>query len=254
MKMITLISDWTLHEPYVAMLKGQLYSHFPNVNILDITHSVEIANVNQTAFILRNAYRSFPQGTVHFVLTGASSFLLSQPIVLAMDGHYFIGEDTGVFSLLSYGIPNIEVREIVGEGGDFLQKMILLAEYCFDESWREHTQEYALPMKIPFTASYIESQNVIAGHIAYIDAYNNVLTNIPISLFEEKVHDGRFTATVGTLTITHLHRTYESDTEPYFVPNCLGVMEIASYKSRLSILAKWQKDTAVDIRCYRIDS
>ena len=68
---------------------------------------------------MRNAYRSFPQGTVHFVLTGASSFLLSQPIVLAMDGHYFIGEDTGVFSLLSYGIPNIEVREFVGEGGDF---------------------------------------------------------------------------------------------------------------------------------------
>lgn len=95
---------------------------------------------------------------------------------------------------------------------------------------------------------------MIAGHVIYIDAYNNVLTNIPVSLFEEKVHDGRFTAKIGTLVITHLHRTYESDPEPYLIPNSLGVMEIATYKSRVSILAKWQKDTSVDIYCYCINS
>lgn len=254
MKVITLTSDWTLQEPYVGMLKGQLLSRFPDGNVVDITHTIEIGNVNQTAFLLRNAFRAFPEGTVHFMLTGASSFLLLQPVVLYLDGHFFIGEDNGVFSLLSYGISGGVVRQYKGEETDFLQKMMQLAGWCFDGSWQEHTSDYTLQTRIPFNANYIESQNVISGHIIYIDAYNNVLTNIPVSLFEEKVHDGRFTAKIDTLTITHLHRTYEEDTEPYLLPNSLGVMEIATYKSRVSILAKWQKDTAVDIFCYRINN
>ena len=254
MKVITLTSDWTLQEPYVGMLKGQLLSHFPDANVVDVTHSIEIGNVNQTAFLLRNAFRSFPAGTVHFVLTGASAYLLAQPVALFIDGHFFIGEDTGVFSLLSYGIPDGIVRQYVGDDGNFLQKMMQLAAWCFEGTWQEHTVEYSLQMRIPFTANFIETQNMISGHIIYIDAYNNVLTNIPVSLFEEKVRDGRFTARIDTLTITHLHRTYEADTEPYLIPNSLGVMEIATFKSRVSILAKWQKDTSVDIYCYRINS
>ena len=236
------------------MLKGRLLSSIPDGNVVDITHSVEIGNVNQTAFLLRNSFRSFPEGSIHFVLTGASAFLLAQPVVMSMEGHYFIGEDTGVFSLLSYGTPDCVARQYAGEDGDFLQKMIRLAGWCIDGTWQQHTSEYTLQLRIPFTANFIESQNMISGHITYIDAYNNVLTNIPVSLFEERVRDGRFTAKIDTFTITHLHRTYEPDTEPYLIPNSLGVMEIATYKSRVSILAKWQKDTSVDIYCYRINS
>lgn len=254
MKVITLTSDWTLQEPYVGMFKGQLLSVIPDANMVDITHSVEIGNVNQTAFLLRSAFRSFSEGTVHFILTGASVFLMAQPVVLFVNGHFFVGEDTGVFSLLSYDFPGGVARQYAGEEVDFFQKMIRLASWCFDGTWQEHTSEYVPQMRIPFTANFIESQNMISGHIIYIDAYNNVLTNIPVSLFEEKVHDGRFTAKIDTLTLTHLHRTYEADTEPYLVPNSLGVMEIATYRGRVSILAKWQKDTAVDIYCYRLNS
>lgn len=254
MKLITLTSDWTLQEPYVAMLKGRLFSAIADAQVIDHTHSIEIGNVNQTAFLLRHSYSSFPAGTVHLVLTGATSFLLANPVVVMADGHFFVGEDNGVFSLLTYGIPDVEVRQYEGESGNFLEKVIRLAGWCLDGIWREHTEEYKLQLRIPFTASFVESQNMISGHIAYIDAYSNVLTNIPVALFEEKVHDGRFTARIETLTITHYHRTYEADTEPYLVPNCLGVIEIAAYRGRISILAKWQKDTSVEIFCYRLSN
>jgi hypothetical protein len=236
------------------MLKGQLFSHFSDLNVVDITHSVELANTNQTAFLLKNSFRSFPEGTIHFVLTGVSRFLLTQPVVMQIDGHYFIGDDNGVFALIANGIPDVVTRQYTGDTGDFLEKMISLAESCFDGRWQELTEPYQFQVRIPFSATYIESQNMISGHITYIDAYNNVLTNIPISLFEERVHDGNFFAKVGNLTITNYHRTYETDPEPYLVPNCLGVLEIASYRSRISILAKWQKDTSVDIFCYRHNS
>ncbi len=253
MKLITLTSDWTLQEPYVAMLKGRLFSALPDVHVIDHTHSIEIGNVNQTAFLLRHSYASFPEGSVHLVLTGATSFLLANPVVVVADGHYFVGEDNGVFSLLTYGMSEVEVRQYEGEG-DFLEKVIRMAGWCLDGSWKEHTTKFKLQLRIPFTATYVESQNMISGHIAYIDAYSNVLTNIPVSLFEEKVRDGRFTARIETLTVTHYHRTYEADTEPYLVPNCLGVMEIAAYRGRISILAKWQKDTSVEIFCYRLSN
>lgn len=253
MKLITLTSDWTLQEPYVAMLKGRLFSALPDVHVIDHTHSIEIGNVNQTAFLLRHSYASFPEGSVHLVLTGATSFLLANPVVVVADGHYFVGEDNGVFSLLTYGMSEVEVRQYEGEG-DFFEKVIRMAGWCLDGSWKEHTTEFKLQLRIPFTATYVESQNMISGHIAYIDAYSNVLTNIPVSLFEEKVRDGRFTARIETLTVTHYHRTYEADTEPYLVPNCLGVMEIAAYRGRISILAKWQKDTSVEIFCYRLSN
>ena len=223
------------------------------MHVIDHTHSIEIGNVNQTAFLLRHSYASFPEGSVHLVLTGATSFLLANPVVVVADGHYFVGEDNGVFSLLTYGMSDVEVRQYEGEG-DFLEKVIRLAGWCLDGSWKEHTTEFKLQLRIPFTATYVESQNMISGHIAYIDTYSNVLTNIPVSLFEEKVRDGRFTARIETLTVTHYHRTYEADTEPYLVPNCLGVMEIAAYRGRISILAKWQKDTSVEIFCYRLSN
>ena len=235
------------------MLKGRLFSALPDVHVIDHTHSIEIGNVNQTAFLLRHSYASFPEGSVHLVLTGATSFLLANPVVVVADGHYFVGEDNGVFSLLTYGMSEVEVRQYEGEG-DFFEKVIRMAGWCLDGSWKEHTTEFKLQLRIPFTATYVESQNMISGHIAYIDAYSNVLTNIPVSLFEEKVRDGRFTARIETLTVTHYHRTYEADTEPYLVPNCLGVMEIAAYRGRISILAKWQKDTSVEIFCYRLSN
>lgn len=254
MKLITLISDWTTHEPYVAMFKGRIYAQLQDVNVVDITHTIEIANVNQTAFILRNSFSSFPEGTVHLVLTNASRYLLSSPVVICLDGHFFIGDDDGIFALLSYEKQNVVSRIFSAGTGDYLQKMIQLAGYCINGNWQEHTEEYVFKKRIPFVAEYIESQNMISGHIAYIDSYSNVLTNIPVSLFEEKVHNGIFTARVDSLSITHLHSTYEQDTEPYLVPNCLGVMEIAAYRGRVSILAKWQKDTSVDIYCYRLNS
>ena len=82
MKNITLISNWKLRDPYVAMFKGQLWKAIPDANIIDITHAVDGFSVEQTAFILKNSYKSFPEQTLHIILTGTTMSHTSMPVMV----------------------------------------------------------------------------------------------------------------------------------------------------------------------------
>ncbi len=252
MNFITLISDWNLQDPYVSQFKGLLYSSLNNLMVIDVTHDVPLCNVNETAFLLSHSFASFPIGTVHIILTGATSNLEANPVVVSMNGHYFVGHDSGVFSLMFRDLTQLEfVRIYESDQSNFLAKLVELASFCLAGNVAEHTNDYSLKIRIPFDAQYIPSSNRISGHVAHIDANGNVLTNIPFALFNEKVTDNRFTAIVGSHTITRFHKHYVEDVEPYLTPNSLGVIEITAYHGRLSILSKWQRDAEVEILCYR---
>lgn len=67
MAVITLTSDYGLKDHYVAALKGALYREIGSPEIVDVTHQIEAFNLTETAFILRNAYHHFPEGTIHVV-------------------------------------------------------------------------------------------------------------------------------------------------------------------------------------------
>ena len=51
---ITLISDWRLRDPYVAMFKGALLSESPEANLLDITHYVDVFNLKVDDMFFRD--------------------------------------------------------------------------------------------------------------------------------------------------------------------------------------------------------
>jgi len=250
MNYITLISDWHSCEPYLSMLKGRIYSRLSDVIIMDITHEIEMRNINQTAFLLRCTYPSFPEGTIHLILTGISYSLPSNPVVVQCGNHYFIGEDSGIFSLLFYDQENIKmVRQYQGNETNFLEKMVSLLASCVQGNVEERTIPYEYIRKLPFTAEYLPNKKMIVGHVLYIDSQNNILTNIPTDLFMRYVKIEKFSASVGNLTVSHFHSTYQNDSEPYFIPNSLGVMEITIFAGRISILSKWQKDSSIEIYC-----
>ena len=250
MNHITLISDWQLSEPYVAMLKGRIISQIPDVQFFDLTHTIDVLNVNKTAFLLKSAYSSFPEGTVHLILTGVSDSLPQNPLVMQLNGHYFIGIDNGILPLMFPDEIDGNIREFTLEEGGLLSKMISLARICLFESWETKTELYPNPKrKLPFSADYFQNRNLLNGMVVYIDDQSNVLTNIPVEMFRKYVNLNNFKARIGTTVVTKFHEKYVEDDEPYFLPNSLGVMEIAVYSGRLAILARWQKDTSVEIEC-----
>ena len=67
MAIITLTTDLGDKDIYQAALKGSILKLLPTASIVDITHNVAAFNVQQAAFILKNSFHYFPDGTVHLI-------------------------------------------------------------------------------------------------------------------------------------------------------------------------------------------
>src|SRR5690606_26800813 len=111
MAIITLTTDLGCKDCYQAALKGSLLSLLPEVNIVDLTQNIAAFNIPQAAFVLKKAFPYFPKGTFH--LTGLESVYNENTRYLALSyqGHYFVGSDNGIFSLLFENEPE-EIVEL----------------------------------------------------------------------------------------------------------------------------------------------
>lgn len=252
-QIITLLSDWRLRDPYVSMLKGTLYGSFPDAHILDITHYVDKFNVLQTALLMQSGYSSFPEGSIHLMLTNMSLNSTFAPVLLYHDGHYFIGEDNGVFHLMFGQFCPIKGMQLSDNQGNALAQMISLIKAIEEGTLEQKTKEYVsfkrMFVELPDYSADIQQ---IEGHIVYVDAFNNAITDIPVAMFEKAVGNHSFTATIeskGTWTITKHYSQYPvSEEEMVLCDNALGLIEIASYQSDVAILADLEPGDKVIIK------
>lgn len=257
MKSITLISDWKLRDPYIAMFKGKIVSLIPDAQIFDITHAISLYAIDQTAFILQNSYQSFPEGSLHVMLTGTSFSDGNEPIMASVENHSFLGNDNGIFSILFGSQKEIQGFQYQRKKGTnevpFLDKLIQMIKWFFDGEIELQTKPYS-SFKRLFTRqiSYNEKEKVIIGHIAYIDTCCNAVTNIPTSLFIEKNISGKFTTKISSspyLNITKWYNFYNhKEQEPYLVSSRLGHIEITMYQAHIAILGDIKVGDQVEIR------
>lgn len=108
---ITLTTDWGLLDHYLGSVKGSIISRLPDAMIVDITHLIPPFDLKKAAFILRNAYRSFPDNTIHIIGVSTEESESVPHVVVKNNQHYFIGADNGVFSLLFNKLPE-EIYEL----------------------------------------------------------------------------------------------------------------------------------------------
>ena len=105
MPIITLTTDWGLRDHYLASFKGELMSRSPDIQLVDISHEIEHFDILQASFVIRNCFEKFPKGTLHFIgiagnITEKNKNDQRNFLVVKSNGHYFIGEDSGIFSLI----------------------------------------------------------------------------------------------------------------------------------------------------------
>ena len=100
MPVVTFTSDFGLQDYYTAIIKGAILCKDKTINIVDITHNIKNYDIVQGAYVLKNAYEHFPKGSIHIL--SVNNFYKKEPRFLAVrhNGHYFIGPDNGIFSLL----------------------------------------------------------------------------------------------------------------------------------------------------------
>ena len=104
---ITLTTDWGDGDYYVGAVKGRFYSLLSNVRIVDITHKIAPFDTAHAAYVVKNSFEMFPLGSVHIVGVDSEDFatptIIQSHVAMLYKGHYFIGADNGVFSLILDG-------------------------------------------------------------------------------------------------------------------------------------------------------
>ena len=215
MAIITLLSDMGTSDHYVAAVKGAILTQLPSTVIVDISHHIAPFNNMHAAFVLRNAWPEFPPGTIHVIGVNPEADGQTAHLAVKHEGHYFIGADNGIFSLL-FDIKPKEVFELTlkldTDHLSFPNKNIFVKAACHlarggtIEMLGRRTQVVREQIGI----RPVVMDNTIKGEVVHVDHYGNVVTNITKPLFDSLVKGRDFRISFGRPMddIKKVHKTY----------------------------------------------
>lgn len=262
MALVTLTTDWGIKDHYLASVKGSLYSALPSLTIVDISHSITPFNLNETSIILRNCYRDFPDGSIHIIGVDSESTSEKPHVAIKMDNHYFIGADSGVFSLIFNRFPDQVVlieKETMPSKFTFSTRDVFvgvakyIAEHNSITALGKPVQQLRQFMPFAPVVEHDEATNstVISGKVIYVDNYQNAKTNITRELFENNSHNREFVIVFNTFN-DNLHKisNYYSDApagEMVAVFDSEDMLEIAINKGKAGSLLGLSLDTRVRV-------
>lgn len=251
MSVITFTSDYGLVDHRVPAVKGKILSLNEKATIVDISHEIQAYNLLQTAYIVRNAYPFFPEGTVHIISVDSFFTKARKSILYESDGHYFIAADNGLLSLIFFDIKPEAVYELTFNNR-FDDEVKFTSTDIFAPA-AVHLQNGGLPEVIgrKFTtpkelsvprAVFSENEKMIIGEIMYIDNFGNVVSNINRKFFEKcSVGFDRFILKFRNLALSKIHNQYtefvadwshenEYHGKSAAIFNDAGLLELTIYK------------------------
>lgn len=259
MAIITLTTDLGLVDNYVASVKGAILKSAPETTIIDITHEVPSFDLQKSAFILRNCYQDFPEGTVHILGVNSEADVNIPHVALFANGHYFVGADNGVFSLIFDNPPEKVVELTISQDTDritFPTKDVFVKAACHIARGGTleviGTAKYELSVRTMFRA--VSENNIIKGLATYIDHYGNVITNISESQFKNFGNGRAFKILFRSAEyeIDEISSTYSSvvDGERVALFSSTGYIEIAINKANASKLFGINQGDTIRVEFY----
>lgn len=254
MAIVTLTSDLGVKDYYVAVLKGKILSRAPVATLVDISHEIAPFNIQEAAFMLKNSFHHFPAGTVHLVSVHAENRPMVRCVALEQNGHFFVGVDNGLFSLL-FDDPPMRVVEIPYSAENitsFIAKDILSAAAAH--------LALGLPLeKLGAPVQSLESKTflrppdnsfMIRANIVYIDRFGNLIANISKERFEKARAGRSFVINYKRHEeLREFANTYSDvpEGERLCLFNSAGYLEIAINKGNASQLLGLHLDNTIQI-------
>ncbi len=254
MSIITLTTDFGIKDHFVGAVKGTIYSELPDARIVDISHLISPFNITETAYILKNAYKSFPEGSIHIIGVDSELNNENKHIALKLDNHYFICPDNGVISLLASEIKpekivEINIHDRVSTSFPVLDVFVKVACHIARGGTLEIIGKIIPDFKqiIELQPAVSPDNNTISGNIIYIDNYGNCVSNITEKLFQDVSKGRNFEVTANRYTFKKVYLKY-SDLVDFSLPkeqrqkdgskmaifNSVNYLEIAMYRSNSS--------------------
>ncbi len=198
MHVVTLTTDWKKDDFYTGAIMGSILSSCEDVRIITLSNQIRNFGVAEAAFIVRNSYLHFPEGTVHIIAVGSDIEPGGGMLAAKLNGHFFLTADNGILGLL--GDPaGIEVVKLTTDGNNDVKSFPSLT--CFStaacrifngemlDALGESTVDFR--KQVPLRATL--ENNTITGAVIYIDSFGNAITNISRELFDRIGQKRQFT-------------------------------------------------------------
>ena len=251
MAIITLTTDFGEKDHFAGAVKGAIYSELEGVKIVDISHCVSPFHIMEAAYIIQNAYSSFPPGTIHIIGIDSELNPENKHIAVLLDGHYFVCANNGIISMLAneinpQKIVEINIHDRIITNFPVLDVFVKVACHIARGGTLEVIGKQIDTIKelrgIRPTINQEATQ--IMGSVIYIDNYGNVITNITKSKFEEIAKGRSFKITARTANFTSIHSHYsdainfdtpigkrDEDGKKIALWNSSNYLELSIYKS-----------------------
>ena len=253
MTVVTLTTDFGHKDYSVSVIKAALIQQISDLSVIDISHQISPYNPSETAYILKNAFRAFPEGSIHII--GVESEWTPENIHLAIEfeGHFFIGADNGILSMIindlnATKIVEINIHKAVVSSFPVLDVFINVAAHIARKGALEVIGKPISQIKeLTNINPVINTEgNQILGSVIYIDNYGNLVTNIKETLFNEVGKTRNFTIFARTVKFKIIYKGYSEaidfnlpknkrneDGKKLALFNSEGHLELAVYKSNL---------------------
>jgi len=183
--MIVLLTDFGASE-YVGIMRGVIYSIYPEAQVVDLTHSVPSQSIREGAWILLKSYKYFPKGTVFLSVVDPGVGTARDAVVVVTENYIHVGPDNGLLypAAAEDGIERV-YRIIVDEGisKTFHGRDIFSKAAAYHEAGTLGVM--STEMKPGLDHALVFHQEGREGEVVRIDKFGNILTNIP-SVFKDK--------------------------------------------------------------------
>ena len=174
MRLITLLTDFGIRDPYVAQMKGVILDTVPGAEIVDISHQVERHDIATGSFLLETSVAFFPTGSIHVGVVDPGVGGERLPIVIECERGVLVGPDNGLLARAS-------------------EKLGFRSAYKI-----ENTQFFAAELSSTFHGRDVFART--AGKIAAgqmpSDAGQRISSIVKLSLQETTLADGRIVCSI----------------------------------------------------------
>ena len=210
-----------------------------------------IRDSTEAAYILKNSYKSFPEGTIHIIGVESELTPENSHLVMHFDNHFFIGANNGIFSLITESLKPDKIVEInihnnIVSTFPVIDVFVKVAKHIASNGNLDVIGKKIKEIKQLTEIKPVINQkkDQILGSVIYIDNYGNVVTNITKKIFNEIGKSRPFTIEARRVKFKKIYSSYsqaidfsikrkkrEEDGKKLALFNSAGHLELAIYKS-----------------------
>lgn len=211
MPIVTLTTDFGWGSGYVAEMKGRLLHARTPLTLVDIAHDVPPHDIRAASWLVGQACFAFPPDTLHLVVVDPGVGTPRGLVWARIGGQQFIAPDNGVLSwpLTKGPLQAARAIAIASHAAATFHGRDVIAPTAIDlldgSSSEPQGHELTVLERLTWPAPR-ETPAGVVGEVIHIDAFGNLITNLPAALWPRAMAARRLR--VGTHEVTSLVRTY----------------------------------------------